>query len=123
MEKPCDLWILSRLSYAIEQCEIGFTNYLFPHVTTAVYNFWLYELCDIYIEYIKKDLYAKEPDIKRQDTIKLILYICLDNGLRLIAPIMPFVSEELYQRLPKPNKGQNSPPSLCVTPYPRSTQV
>ena len=114
---------MSRLSYAIEQCEIGFTNYLFSEVTTAVYNFWLYELCDIYIEYIKKGLYAKEPDIKRQDTIKLILYICLDNGLRLIAPIMPFVSEELYQRLPKPNKGQNSPPSLCVTPYPRSFQV
>ena len=36
---------------------------------------------------------------------------------------MPFVSEELYQRLPKPNKGQNSPPSLCVTPYPRLIQV
>ncbi|CAF1179244.1 unnamed protein product [Rotaria sordida] len=121
-EKPCDLWILSRLSYAIEQCEIGFNNYLFPQVTTAIYNFWLYELCDIYIEYIKKDLYAKDPDLKRQETIKLILHTCLDNGLRLIAPIMPFVSEELYQRLPKPNKGRNAPPSLCVTPYPQSSQ-
>lgn len=122
-EKPCDLWILSRLSHAIEQCENGFTNYLFPQVTTAIYNFWLYELCDIYIEYVKKDLYAKEPDPRRQETIKLILYTCLDNGLRLIAPIMPFVSEELYQRLPKPNKGLNSPPSLCVTPYPRASDV
>jgi valyl-tRNA synthetase len=36
---------------------------------------------------------------------------------------MPFVSEELYQRLPKPNNGQNAPPSLCVTPYPQTSQV
>jgi valyl-tRNA synthetase len=36
---------------------------------------------------------------------------------------MPFVSEELYQRLPKPNGGANSPPSLCVTPYPQSNEV
>jgi len=121
-EKPCDLWIISRLSYAIEQCETGFNNYLLPQVTTAIYNFWLYELCDIYIEYVKKDLYAKDPDLKRQETIKLILYTCLNNGLRLIAPIMPYVSEELYQRLPKPNQGHNSPPSLCVTPYPQSSQ-
>ncbi|CAF4967265.1 unnamed protein product, partial [Rotaria sp. Silwood1] len=122
IEKPCDLWILSRLSNAIEQCEIGFNTYTFPQVTTAIYNFWLYELCDVYIEYVKKDLYAKEPDLKRQTTIKLILHTCLDNGLRLMAPIMPFVSEELYQRLPKPNKGLNSPPSLCVTPYPQSSE-
>jgi valyl-tRNA synthetase len=36
---------------------------------------------------------------------------------------MPYVSEELYQRLPKPNGGKNSPPSLCVTPYPQSSEV
>jgi valyl-tRNA synthetase len=122
-ETTCDLWILSRLSYTIEQCETGFTNYLFPQVTTAIYSFWLYDLCDVYIEYVKKDLYAKEPDVKRQELIKLILYTCLNNGLRLLAPIMPFVSEELYQRLPQPHNGQNSPPSLCVTPYPQSNQV
>ena len=111
------------MSYAIEQCETGFENYLFPQITTAIYNFWLYELCDVYIEYVNKDLYAKEPDPRRQETIKLILYTCLDNGLRLLAPIMPYVSEELYQRLPKPNEGKDAPPSLCVTPYPKSSQV
>lgn len=36
---------------------------------------------------------------------------------------MPYVSEELYQRLPKPNRGANSPPSLCVTPYPKPADV
>ena len=111
------------MSYAIEQCETGFENYLFPQITTAIFDLWLYELWDVYIEYVKKDLYAKEPDPRRQETIKLILYTCLDNGLRLLAPIMPYVSEELYQRLPKPNEGKDAPPSLCVTPYPKSSQV
>ena len=122
-EKPCDLWILSRLAATIEQCDDGFKNYLFPQVTTAIYSFWLYELCDVYIEYVKQYFYAAEPDVQRQETIKSILYTCLNNGLRLLAPIMPFLSEELYQRLPKPDQGRNSPPSLCVTPYPRPEEV
>ncbi len=117
------MWILSRLSYAIEQCESGFVNYQFPLITTTIYNFWLYELCDIYIEYIKQDFYGTNTDPERQEIVKLILYTCLSNGLKLLAPIMPYLTEELYQRLPQPNNGQNSPPSLCVTPYPQSSQV
>ena len=111
------------MSHAVEQCESGFEGYHFPQVTTAIYNFWLYELCDIYIEYIKQDFYAKTPDPQRLETIKLILYTCLDNGLRLIAPIMPFVAEELYQRLPRPKSDRALPASLCVTPYPQPSQV
>ncbi|CAF0867085.1 unnamed protein product [Rotaria sordida] len=122
MEKPCDLWILSRLSYTIEQCEIGFNKYRFRQITTTIYNFWIYDFLDFYMEYIKKDLYSSEPNLQRQNTIKPILYTCLNNGLRLMAPIMPYLSEELYQRLPKPNNEQNAPPSLCVTPYPQSTE-
>jgi valyl-tRNA synthetase len=123
VKKPCDLWILSRLGYAVEQCQTGFEKYLFPQVTTAIYNFWFYELCDIYIEYIKQDLYAKTPDTQRQELIKWILFTCLDNGLRLLAPIMPFVSEELHQRLPKAKTTDAVLPSLCVTPYPRTSDV
>ncbi|CAF1467292.1 unnamed protein product, partial [Didymodactylos carnosus] len=120
-EKPVDIWIINRLYHAIEQCENGFEAYQLPTVTTAIYNFWLYEFCDIYIEYIKQDFFDTNNDNERKETVKNILYTCLDNGLRLLAPIMPFLSEELYQRLPKPNNTQN-PPSLCVTPYPQSSQ-
>ena len=44
-----DKWILSRLMAAIEDCNKGFEEYDFPLVTTAIYNFWLYELCDVYL--------------------------------------------------------------------------
>merc|ERR1719435_856527 len=45
---PMDRWILSRMAYAAEQVNIGFKEYNFPQATTALYNFWLYELCDVY---------------------------------------------------------------------------
>lgn len=44
-----DRWILSRLSAAVALCDAGFKAYDFPAITTAVYNFWLYELCDVYL--------------------------------------------------------------------------
>lgn len=50
------------------------------------------------------------------------LYTCLEAGLRLLAPIMPFVSEELFQRLPR-RRPQGGPPSISVTPYPETDEV
>ena len=44
-----DKWILSRLAEAVELSNKGLENYDFPTVTTAIYNFWLYDLCDIYL--------------------------------------------------------------------------
>lgn len=48
-ESVSDRWILSRLSAAVTLCDAGFKAYDFPTITTAIYNFWLYELCDIYL--------------------------------------------------------------------------
>lgn len=114
-EKEMELWILSKLSGAVSGCKKGFEMYDFPTVTTACYVFWLYELCDWYLEYIKPIVYGSDPDAKKvcQD----VLYTCLDVGLRLLHPMMPFVTEELFQRLPR--RSANAPPSLCVTPYPK----
>lgn len=50
------------------------------------------------------------------------LYTCLEAGLRLLSPLMPFVTEELYQRLPR-RRPQSDPPSICVTPYPDAEEV
>ena len=46
-------WILSRLSHAVEATNTGFAEYNFPAATSALYNFWLYDLCDVYLEYLK----------------------------------------------------------------------
>lgn len=48
-ESNMELWILSRLAFAIDQCNVGFETYDFAVATTAIYNFWLYDLCDVYL--------------------------------------------------------------------------
>lgn len=48
-ESVSDRWILSRLSAAVGLCDAAFKAYDFPGITTAIYNFWLYELCDVYL--------------------------------------------------------------------------
>ena len=52
-----DQWILSRLSEAVDLSNKGFELYDFPMVTTAIYNFWLYELCDVYL--VRMHVYQK----------------------------------------------------------------
>lgn len=59
---------------------------------------------------------------RRAEVCRQTLYTCLEVGLRLLSPLMPFVTEELYQRLPRRNP-QSDPPSLCVTPYPEAEEV
>ncbi|KAK2190154.1 hypothetical protein NP493_86g05009 [Ridgeia piscesae] len=113
-EQLMDRWILSRLSETVTLCDRAFREYDFPVATTGCYNFWLYDLCDIYLEAVKPVLYGDDENAKT--VTRATLYTCLDVALRLISPFMPFLSEELFQRLPR--RTPNEPPSLCVTPYP-----
>lgn len=108
-----DKWILSRLSSAADSCQTAFEQYNFPVATTALYNFWLYELCDVYLEYLKPVFSDGLPETV--ETARTVLHACLDTGLRLIAPFMPFISEELYQRLPKADEIE----SITVAKYPQ----
>lgn len=65
----------------------------------------------------------EDGNSKRQaEVCRQTLYTCLEVGLRLLSPLMPFVTEELYQRLPR-RKPQSDPPSICVTPYPEPEEV
>uniref|UniRef100_A0A8C6KKB5 valine--tRNA ligase n=1 Tax=Nothobranchius furzeri TaxID=105023 RepID=A0A8C6KKB5_NOTFU len=119
-ESVSDRWILSRLSAAVALCDAGFKAYDFPTITTAIYNFWLYELCDVYLESVKPVFIKAEEDGVGQRQARVCrqtLYTCLDGGLRLLSPVMPFVAEELYQRLPR-RQPQTDPPSISVTSYP-----
>ncbi|XP_063235744.1 valine--tRNA ligase isoform X2 [Bacillus rossius redtenbacheri] len=113
-ESPMDVWMLSRLAAAVEQCDRGFKAYEFPTATTACYNVWLYELCDVYLECLKPVLQG--GDEASVAAAKQTLHTCLDVGLRLLSPFMPFITEELYQRLPGSSAAT---PSICVAPYPQ----
>lgn len=123
-ESVSDRWILSRLCATVGLCGAGFRAYDFPAITTAIYNFWLYELCDVYLESVKPVFSRAEEENGGQRQVQVCrqtLYTCLETGLRLLAPIMPFVSEELFQRLPR-RRPQDHPPSISVMPYPESNE-
>jgi valyl-tRNA synthetase len=111
-----DRWILSRLIETITICNNGFKTFDLTGVTTSLFNLWLYDLCDYYIEFLKPSFYAKDQTPEQKDQFnnsRECLYTCLDIGLRLISPIMPFISEELYQRLPR-RCPKTDPPSIIV---------
>ncbi|CAF4933727.1 unnamed protein product [Pieris macdunnoughi] len=108
-----DKWMMSRLSNAVNKTNEGFQNYDFPAATTACYNLWLYDLCDVYLEYLKP-VFAQGSE-SEQEAARRTLYTVLEYGLKLLSPFMPFVTEELYQRLPR---ADASCPSICVAAYP-----
>ncbi|MEJ1271046.1 hypothetical protein NN561_001878 [Cricetulus griseus] len=117
-ESLVDRWIRSRLTEAVRLSNEGFQAYDFPAITTAQYSFWLYELCDVYLECLKPVLNG--ADQVAVECARQTLYTCLDVGLRLLSPFMPFVTEELFQRLPR--RTPAAPASLCVTPYPEPSE-
>ncbi|OEH77646.1 valyl-tRNA synthetase [Cyclospora cayetanensis] len=122
-----DRWILHRLSTACEQANRSFEEYEFGDVANAIYNFWLYELCDVYLEAIKpriqpftavagEDVEAVLARVRDARCAQEVLYTCIDRGLKLLHPICPFVTEELYQRLP-PSEAKAE--SICISNYPQ----
>ncbi|CAN1299052.1 Valine--tRNA ligase, mitochondrial 1 [Linum perenne] len=116
-------WILSVLNKAISRTVSAMNAYEFSDASSAVYSWWQYEFCDVYIEAIKPYFAGDSSSFSSerraaQDT----LWVCLDNGLRLLHPFMPFVTEELWQRLPSA-KGETKNESIMVSDYPSPVEV
>jgi valyl-tRNA synthetase len=76
-------------------------GYDFAAATQRLYAFWQYELCDVFIECMKPVMAAEAAAPAAAEATRQTLCAALDAGLRLLHPFMPFVTEELWQRLPK----------------------
>jgi len=114
-----DKWILSKLSACAEKTNQGFEKYEFANCTTATYGFFLYELCDVYLELLKPRFYGDDVETaaitEDRKVAREVLYVCLDWSLRLMHPLLPYLTEELYQRLPpSPCKYE----SICIASFP-----
>jgi len=89
-----DKWIRSRLTQAIADMNAAFEEYKFYEAADRIYHFVWHEFCDWYIELVK-------PSLKQKNRTSLAVLIdTLDQILRLLHPIMPFVTEEIWQHLP-----------------------
>lgn len=117
-ESRLDRWMLSKVIAATEHVNRSIEIYDFLQATTGCYNVWLYEFCDVYLEHIKAALATGDEQSK--EATRQTLYTCIENNLRLLHPFMPFLSEELWQRLPR--RAKNPVPSLCVERYPDASK-
>jgi len=114
-ESFIEKWILSRLNHSCITANESMKGFHIAEAVTAIYNFWLHELCDVYLEAMKP-IMQQEGNETAKNSARNTLYTCLDVGLRLLAPFMPFVTEELFQRLVRrPNSVIES---ICITQYP-----
>ncbi|SFE70301.1 valine--tRNA ligase [Alteribacillus iranensis] len=105
-----DRWILTRLQETIQDVTRLMDRYEFGEVGRLLYNFIWDDVCDWYIEMAKLPLYGEDEQAKQ--TTRSVLAYVLDQTMRLLHPIMPFITEEIWQHLP--HKGE----SITVAPWP-----
>ena len=109
-----DRWILARLQTTIADVTRLFERFEFGEAGRILYSFIWDDYCDWYIEMTKEQLQDKEA---ANTTTKSILVFVLDQFLRLLHPIMPFVTEEIWQQI----GGQDK--SIVVADYPRVNEA
>jgi valyl-tRNA synthetase len=107
-------WILYRMNCAVRGINEALEARQFSTSTKLAYQFFYDELCDVFIENSKGILSDGTPE--QQQSVQQTLYRTLDVALRLMHPFMPFITEELWQRLPR--SKDDALPSIMLAPYP-----
>ncbi|MGZ0077126.1 valine--tRNA ligase [Methylomonas sp. YC3] len=111
-----DLWILSRLNRTIATTTDAINSYRFDLAAQAIYEFTWNEYCDWYLELAKISLQSDDETLQR-GTRQTLLKV-LETVLRLAHPIMPFITEEIWQRV-GPLAGVTAA-TIMLQPYPES---
>ncbi len=114
-----DRWILSRLAQTIAEARGALKAYRFNDAAGAVYRFLWHDYCDWYVEWSKPALYRGDDPAARARTQATLLEV-LETTLRLLHPFMPFITEEIWQRLPK---SGGAPESIMIARFPRRRHV
>lgn len=104
-----DAWVLSRYNTAVQEANTLLSEYKFGELAALLYEFIWNGFCDWYVEYAKKQL--KDPALS-MNTQRILLHI-LDGTVRLLHPIMPYITEEIWQKLP-----HRTGPSIMVASFP-----
>ena len=102
-----DRWILSRLNSVTKDVQAALVDYRFNDVASSLYHFIWHEYCDWYLELSKPVLYEEKGSASRQATQTVLAHV-LETSLRLLHPIMPFITEEIWQTLPEGVRGLES---------------
>jgi len=113
-------WIQSRLAATSDDVDRALKGYQFNEAAGSIYQFIWHEFCDWYIEMAKSEI--EDPQSKRN--VLLCLINTLDASLRLLHPFMPYVTEEIWQKIQQGRRqkaeGRRQKDSIMVSDYPRS---
>ncbi|MCA1826817.1 MAG: valine--tRNA ligase [Myxococcales bacterium] len=109
-----DRWILSRFQRCADETRGALGEFRLSDAANGIYRFIWNELCDWAIELSKPALYGEKTPAERAGA-QAALLTALDGALRLLHPFMPFVTEEIWQRLPN-----RTGPSIMIAPYPEA---
>ena len=112
-------WIISRLNNTLSIVDESMESYNFNIATDAIYQFWKNDLCDVFIEIIKPTMDGNDEAAKKKT--RDALWVTLEAGLKMLHPFMPFVTEELWQRLPR-KQNANTPQSIMIAAYPKAQE-
>lgn len=93
-----DQWLIGKLADCEKQVDEALAAYRFSDAANSIYNFVWNDFCDWYLEFIKPIIYG-QPSAERTAT-QLVLAQTLNRIVRLLHPFVPFISEEIYQKLP-----------------------
>ena len=109
-----DKKILKALEETAKSVNRDLEKFQFGKAAHKLYNFFWHDFCDIYIEKSKKQLSTKNCYSKKITTERILLYVLL-NSLKLLHPFIPFITEEIYQKLPLEDKKK----SLMIEDWPK----
>jgi valyl-tRNA synthetase len=93
-----DRWIKHRLNITVSEVIKSLDEYRFNDAASGIYQFIWHELCDWYLELVKPELYGKGNPEKRRAAQRTLLNVMM-SSLKMLHPIMPFVTEEIWQTL------------------------
>ncbi len=116
-----DRWIISRLNQTARELNAAIDSYEFHGAVQSLYHFFWDDFCDWYIELTKSDVTAEQPSAARTEARSRLLTV-LEQALRLLHPFMPYITEELWQRLPGEKHlhaaYEGAEPTVMLTAYP-----
>ena len=117
-----DRWIVSRLNKTARDLNAAINAYEFHQAVQLLYHFFWDDFCDWYIELSKSDVTAEQESAARTEARTRLLTV-LEHALRLLHPFMPYITEELWQRLPGEKQLHaayaGAEPTVMLTAFPK----
>lgn len=111
-----DRLILMRLQRLIQRVTAAFQAYEFHQAYRSLYNFCVLDLSSFYLDVLKDRLYCEDPDSRERRSAQTAIYRVANVLVRLLVPILPFTTEEVWKNLPR---ADNDPVSVQLTSWPQ----